>query len=184
MRLNGKLRVDRRYGLMPGRISALSLLAPIVLLVAAIPSDTANASRVTEPLRFFEGGTEMVSVVKVIMKKPYRSRTIGRGQISPDGTLNLVQQVHEDGKPAQRRHWRIKQTDSDSFKGSMSDAVGPVHVEEVGDRFRFKFKMKGNLAVEQWVTPLADGKSAQTRTTVRKLGMRVASSEGTIRKIS
>jgi hypothetical protein len=66
----------------------------------------------------------------------------------------------------------------------MSDAVGPVQVEEIGDRFRFKFKMKGNLAIEQWVTPMADGRSAETRTTVRKMGMRVASSEGTIRKIS
>jgi hypothetical protein len=163
------------------RLAALSLLAPAALL-AAVPSDTA-ARRTTEPMRFFEGSTEMVSVVKVIMKKPYRSRTIGHGQILPDGTLSLVQQVHDAGRPAQRRHWRIKQTDSDSFRGTMSDAVGPVYVDEINYDYRFKFKMKGNLAVEQWVTPLADGKSARTRMIVRKMGMRVATSEGTIRKI-
>ena len=168
---------------MPGRIVALTFLAPVVLLAAAVPSDTIDAHRITEPLRFFEGRTEMVSVVKIVMKKPYRSRTMGRGQILPDGTLSLVQRVYEDGKPAQQRHWRIKQTDNDSFRGTMSDAVGPVHVEEIGHRFRFKFKMKGNLAIEQWVTPLADGKSARTKTTVRKMGMRVVSSEGTIRKL-
>ena len=65
----------------------------------------------------------------------------------------------------------------------MSEAVGPVYVDEINDDYRFKFKMKGNLAVEQWVTPLADGKSARTKMTVRKMGMRVATSEGTIRKI-
>jgi len=168
---------------MPARAAALTFLAPVALVVSAIPSDTAKARRMTEPMRFFEGSTEMVSVVKVIMKKPYRSRTIGRGQILPDGTLALVQQVHDDGKPTQRRHWRIKQTDDDSFTGTMSEAIGPVHVEDVGDRFRFNFKMKGNLAVEQWVIPLADGVSARSKTTVRKLGVKVASSEGTIRKI-
>jgi hypothetical protein len=134
-------------------------------------------------MRFFEGSTEMVSVVKVVMKKPYRSRTLGQGQLLPDGTLLLVQQVHDVGKPTQRRHWRIKQTDSDSFRGTMSDAVGPVSVDQINDDFRFKFKMKGNLVVEQWVTPQADGMSARTRMTVRKLGMRVATSEGMIRKV-
>jgi len=168
---------------MPGRIATLTYLAPVVVLAAAIPSATAHATRVTEPLKFFEGKTEMVSMVKVIMKKPYESRTVGRGQILPDGSLSLVQQVHEDGKSAQRRHWRIKQTDRDSFTGTMSEAIGPVAVEELGDRFRFKFKMKGNVSVEQWVIPLADGKTARTKMTARKMGMRVATSEGTLRKL-
>ena len=184
MSLNGEIRAKRRCLAMPVRLLALTFVAPVALLGATAPSLNVGARGVTEPLRFFEGGTEMVSVVKVIMKKPYRSRTMGRGKILPDGTLSLVQQVHDEGKPAQRRHWRIKQTDDDSFFGTMSDAVGPVQVEEIGDRFRFKFKMKGNLAIEQWVTPMADGRSAETRTTVRKMGMRVANSEGTIRKIS
>ncbi len=166
---------------MTARFASLSLLASAALL-AVVPSDTADAQRTTEPMRFFEGSTEMVSVVKVMMKKPYKSRTIGQGRILPDGTLSLVQQVHDAGKPAQRRHWRIKQTDNDSFRGTMSDAVGPVSVDQINDDFRFKFKLKGNLVVEQWVTPLADGKSARTRMTVRKLGMRVATSEGMIRK--
>ena len=65
----------------------------------------------------------------------------------------------------------------------MSEAVGPVQVQELDGKFRFTFRMKGSLAVEQWVTPLAGGKSAESKITVRKLGMRVASSEGMIRKL-
>jgi hypothetical protein len=136
-----------------------------------------------EPLRFFEGRTEMVSVVKVVMKKPYSSRTIGRGQILPDGSLSLVQQVHDAGQPPHQRLWRVMQIAPGRYSGTMSEAIGPVQVQEVGGKFRFKFKMKGNLAIEQWVTPLPGGRSAQSKITVKKFGMRVASSDGTIRKL-
>ena len=90
MTLNGEIRAKRRYLAMPVRLLALTFVAPVALLGAAAPSANIEARGMTEPLRFFEGGTEMVSVVKVIMKKPYRSRTMGRGKILPDGTLSLV----------------------------------------------------------------------------------------------
>jgi hypothetical protein len=44
--------------------------------------------------------------------------------------------------------------------------------------------MKGSLSVEQWITPLAGGRTARTESTVRKLGVKVASSRGLIRKIA
>ena len=44
--------------------------------------------------------------------------------------------------------------------------------------------MKGNLAVEQWLTPLGDGSSAKSTTKVRKLGLTVATSVSVIRKVS
>jgi hypothetical protein len=65
----------------------------------------------------------------------------------------------------------------------MSEATGPVSVEKVGERFRFRFKMKGNLAVEQWLMPLPDGRSARSKMSVRKLGLTVARSESVIRKL-
>ena len=65
----------------------------------------------------------------------------------------------------------------------MSQAVGPVTVESSRGKFLFKFSMKGNLAVEQWIMPLPGGNAAKSKTTVRKFGMRVASSEGMIRKL-
>lgn len=136
-----------------------------------------------QPLRFFEGRTEMVSTVKVVMKKPYQSRTIGNGRILPDGSLALVQEVREEGKPLVKRHWKIREVGRGKFAGTMSDAVGPVTVNEAKGTYRFQFKLKGHLAVDQWVRPLPGGKTAQSRMTVRKLGMQVASSQGIIRKI-
>ena len=144
----------------------------------------AAAAPSIHPLKFFEGRTESLGTVKTFMKKAYRIRSIGRGRIEPDGSLSLVQRVDEDGKPPRERRWRIRQVSSGRFTGTMSDASGPVTIEEVGGRFRFRFKMKGDLAVEQWVAPLADGKAARNRMTVRKFGMVVGTGDGMIRKLA
>lgn len=159
------------------------LVAFAFLISLALSPATSSVDQANEPLRFFEGRTEMTSLVKVVMKKPYRSRTLGRGHISSDGTLSLVQQVMEDGKPTQQRQWRMRRVGPGKFSGTMSQAVGPVTVESSRGKFLFKFSMKGNLAVEQWIMPLPGGNAAKSKTTVRKFGMRVASSEGMIRKL-
>lgn len=159
------------------------LLVPAMLISLAIPLAPAKAERTLEPLRFFEGRTQLFSLVKVVMKKPYRSQTVGRGQILPDGSLSLVQQVHDQGKPTSHRRWLIREVSPGRFTGTMSEAVGPVQIQQIGGKFLFKFKMKGKLAVEQWIMPLPDGKSAKSKVTVKKLGVRVATSEGTIRKL-
>ena len=159
------------------------MIASALLIAVTLSTTPVAAGPAARPLQFFEGRTEMISLVKVMMKKPYRSRTVGRGYISHDGTLSLIQQVQENGKPMHQRQWRIRQVGPGRFAGTMSEAVGPVQVQQVGGKYRFKFRMKGDLAIEQWITPLPGGKSAQSKTTVRKLGMQVASSQGTIRKL-
>ncbi len=166
-------------------LSALGTpLTVLALFMSVVPSEPAqSAERMTEPLRFFDGRTEMVSLVKVVMQKPYRSRTLSVGHISSDGTLSFVQQIIEDGKPAQQRQWRMRRVSPGTYSGTMSQAVGPVTVQERAGRFLFKFRMKGNLAVEQWITPLSGGNAARSKVTVREFGMRVASSEGLIRKL-
>ena len=145
---------------------------------------SAQAERQDDPLRFFEGRTESVSIIKVITKKPFRSRSLGQGEIKPDGTLNLVQRVEEDGRPPFDRRWLIRRVAPGHYSGTMTEARGPVTIDEVAGRYRFRYKMKGSLSIEQWLTPLPDGKSAKTSVTIRKLGVTVGSSEGVIRKLS
>ena len=159
-------------------------IAPVAACTAmAFVSTPARAERLADPLRFFEGRTESVSTVKLIMKKSFRSRSVGRGVIKPDGSLELVQQVEDDGEPTKVRRWKIRQVGPGRFSGSMSEAKGPVSIDEVGDRYRFRFKMKGDLSVEQWLTPLPGGKSGLSNITIRKFGMKVGTSEGKIRKV-
>ena len=62
-----------------------------------------------KPLNFFEGRTESAGMIKLFMKKAYRTRSIGRGVIESDGSLLLVQQVEDEGKPPRERRWRIRQ---------------------------------------------------------------------------
>jgi len=148
--------------------------------VAIFPG-VAEAEAVS-PLRFFEGRTEMVSVVKVLMKRPYRSVTLSDGRILPDGSLLLVQSIHDERQTVQKRIWKVKQVGTGLFTGTMSEAISPVIAQEIRGAYRFRFKMKGNLAVEQWLTPLPGARVARSTTTVRKFGMSVATSEGTIRR--
>ena len=137
-----------------------------------------------KPLEFFEGRTESTGTIKVVLRKAFKSRSIGVGKIGPDGALVLVQQVEDEGKPPRERRWRIRQTGPGKFVGTMSEATGPVTIEEIDGRYRFRFKMKGNLSVEQWVIPNPGGKSAKNTMTIKKLGMTVGTGNGTIRKLS
>lgn len=164
-----------------GRLMLATL--PVALLGASATAGSAPSEKLTDPMRFFEGRTEGISTVKVLARKPYNSRTLGRGEIGPDGMLKLIQRVHEEDKPPFDRRWRMKQVGPGRFTGTMTEASGPVIVEEIGDSFRFRFKMKGNLAIEQWLTPLPGGKVARSKISIRKFGMTVGHSEGTIRKL-
>ena len=163
--------------------SSARALGACGLFAATLLPASAVAENTRAPLQFFTGKTEMVSTVKVIMKKPFTSRAVGQGRILGDGTLALAQQVFDEGEATKQRNWKIKQVSSSRYAGTMTEAVGPVVVSEVGGRYQFQFKMKGNLAVEQWVTPLPGGNAAKSATTVKKFGVKVASSDGIIRRI-
>jgi hypothetical protein len=157
-------------------------LPSAVALGLVLNADVASAERLIDPLRFFEGRTESVSIIRVMTKKPYRSRTIGRGEITRDGVLHLVQRVEDEGRSPYERRWLIRQTAPGQFSGTMTEARGPVTVIELDGRYRFRFKMKGNVSVEQWLTPLPGGRSARSIISIRKLGITVGTSEGKIQK--
>ena len=157
----------------------LAVCVPLAALLGAAPPPPS-----TDPLRFFEGRTVADSTIKIILKKSVAARTIGQGRIERDGSLTLVQQVLHDGKPQNQRHWRVRRSGRNGFTASMNEAVGPVDIERVGDAYRFRFRMKGQLCVEQGVKPHANGTSARSTMKVKKLGVLVATSDGTIRKVS
>ena len=160
----------------------LRFLSLLFALVATLMIP-ASAAGQRDPLGFFEGRTESVSTVKILLKKAYTSRALGTGKINADGSLVLVQRVEGEG-PTKTRRWHIRRVGPGRFTGTMTEATGPVSIEEIDGRYRFRFKMKGGLSVEQWLTPSADGRSASNRVTVKKFGIRVGNSSGTIRKIS
>ena len=156
----------------------------LIVSLLCLGSDVGAAQPVADPFRFFEGVTESVGTLKVIMRKPMHTRSIGRGEIRPDGALSLLQRVEDEGRSPYLRRWLIKQVGPRHFIGTMSEATGAVTVDEIGDRFRFRFRMGGSLSVEQWLTPLPGGRLATSDMTARKYGIPVASAQGFVRKIS
>lgn len=152
---------------------ALSLaLQPVPALAKAV-----------DPILFFAGRTESVGTVKIALKKPFRSRTTGMGEIHPDGSLLLVQRVEDEGEQPRQRRWHMRRVAPGRYEGTMSEAKGPVTVDEVKGRYRFHFRMDGGVAVEQWLTPMPDGRSARSEVVIRKYGIRVGGSNAIIRKM-
>jgi len=157
-------------------------LAAMAMLVLLMPS-SALGEAVAHPFRFFEGRTLTEGTLKVMLSKPQRSRTHGVGTVRPDGSLALVQKVEDQGKPARERRWLIREVAPGRFSGSMTEASGPVTIEQVSGRYRLRLKVAGGYNVEQWLTPLPGGKSARSHLTVRKLGIVVATGEGLVTKL-
>jgi hypothetical protein len=152
----------------------------MALSLLAAPCRAAGSE---DPLTFFEGRTESIGTVKIAMKKPYRSRAIGNGEITEDGTLILVQRVEDQGQQPKDRRWKVRKVGPGRYTGTMSEARGPVTVEEVDGKYRFRFRMEGNVAIEQWLTPSKDGRSAASKITIRKYGVLVGRSDSIIRKV-
>lgn len=157
----------------------LALAAPVLIFAAPV----ASAEQSINPLRFFEGRTVVDGTVRVMFHKPYKTHSVGQGEIEHDGSLTLVQHVVDEGKAPHDRKWRVRSTGRDSFSAMMSEAVGPVTIERTGDDYTFRYKMKGKLSVEQVLSPMPDGRSARNIGKVKRMGVVVARMTGTIRKV-
>jgi hypothetical protein len=158
-------------------------LAPVSLISTAVGPAAGNAAVSVDPLRFFVGTTQTIGTTKILMQRPVATQSIGHGQLNADGSLVLVQRVQDQGQPPYLRRWEIRQTGPGRYSGTMSQAAGPVLIEQVGNRYRFTFRMKGDLSVEQWLTPLPGGASASSSMVVRKFGLQVATSTAVVKKL-
>lgn len=157
--------------------------APLGLLALVPSAASAAVQPPTDPFTFYEGLTDTTGTLKVLMHNPVHTHCIGRGELRPDGTLSLVQRVEDEGSAPYDRRWVVRQVSPGHFLATMSQASGPVAIDQIGDRYRFRFKMSGGLSVEEWLKPLPGGRSAASSISVHKYGIPVATSEGMVRKI-
>jgi hypothetical protein len=112
-------------------------LAPLALIAALPGAAVAAVQPPTDPFTFYEGLTDTSGTLKVMMHSPVHTHCVSRGELQPDGTLSLVQRVEDEGKPPYLRRWLVKQVSPGHFIGTMSQATGPVAIEQIGDRYRF-----------------------------------------------
>lgn len=150
---------------------------PLLALAAAqqAPADALE--------RFFAGRTEGTGSVRIILSGSSAIRSQGRGRILPDGGLQLEHVVHQEGAATRRRTWQMRRVGPGRYTGTISDARGPVTATATGNRVHVTYRTGEGHNVEQWLTFSADGRTATNRMTFRRLGMRVATLEETIRKV-
>ena len=159
------------------------VLGPACTSLPLPPGAQPSAAPTFSPQRFFEGDTEGTGVLRIVGHRRRPVHVRGSGRVKPDGLLVLSQSVEEGGKPPRQRRWTIRQVSPGKYAGTLSDAAGPVTGEVVGNLLHLRFRMAGGLAAEQRLYLQADGRSAENRLVVRKLGITVAVLDETIRKV-
>lgn len=183
--MNASQLHSRGNGRLRKAMKAMHRVLTVMIFAAALlDARISKATAATDPFGFFEGVTETTGTLKVVMRSPVHTYCISRGELRPDGALIIVQRVEDEGKQPYVRRWLVKQITPTHFVGTMSQATGPVSIDEIGNRFRFRFRMSGGLSIEEWLTPLPGGRSAKSSISVHKFGIPVATSEGMVRKLS
>ena len=147
------------------------------LLVIAAPAQAAF-----NPVDFFRGKTRGEGTLKIIFQSAKQMKVESFGRAEKDGSLLLEQTIHEPGKPARNRAWRLRQTGPNRFEGTLTDAAGPVRVDVADDYVRIRYKAKNNLDFDQRLTP--DGpRQVRNKMRVKRFGLVVAHFNEVIRKL-
>ena len=163
-------------------MSRKSLRAALAIGAALAAQPSPAAAPVFDPVAFFTGTTEGHGQLKQAFAATHRTRTRSVGTVQ-GAMLMLDQTVEEEGAPLRTRHWRLRQVSPGHFRGTISDAVGPVSADVAGPRMTVRYAMKGGLKVAMTVTVAPGGQSARNAMKVSKFGLTVATLEETIRRI-
>ena len=157
-------------------------IAAAALAFGAAPA-AALQDRGLDLTEFFSGRTHGEGMLKVAFRKPVRHIVDSVGRRGSNGEFILVDRIKEGDDPVRERRWVMRASGPHGFTGTMTDAVGPVRVSVSGPKATIRYKMKGGISVDQQLTLQRDGKTMSNHVTGKRLGIRVARLEGTIRKL-
>ena len=152
-------------------------LAAAALIVAAAP-----AHATFNPVDFFRGRTHGNGTLKVIFSAPEKIEVDSEGTAEKDGSLLLKQVIHQRGKPARTRYWRLRQTAPATFEGTLTDAASAVRVDLTKGGVRIRYTGKDHLNFDQMLTP-AGANEVHNKMRVRRFGIIVAHFDEVIRKL-
>ena len=159
------------------KLSAALLLCALAAPAAAVPEPKLDM------LAFFTGRTHADNIIKIALHSPHKLIVDSIGGHNKEGEFVLIDTVQEEGKPVRKRTWVMRPAGPNHFTGVLSDAKGPVDVTVSGDSALIRYTMKeGGLKVEQRVQLQRDG-SLTNHATARKLGIKFATVEGTVRRV-
>jgi hypothetical protein len=144
---------------------------------AATPTDCAFS-----PLSFFHGRTEGRGTLTKIMSRSSPVTVLGQGRMVNSATLILDQTITRPGSQPKQREWRLVETSPGHFRGTLTDAVGPVTGVVTGNDFHVRYRINGAVQVDQHLVLQPGGLVIVNHMVFRKLGIRVARMTETIRK--
>lgn len=156
-----------------------SVLAVISAFYAPAPAPVQQF----DPIRFFEGRTEGVGKLKIVLRKAHDVRFRGHGAIQLDGSIIFDQVVEREGERTERHRWHMRAGAGNRYTGTVSTARGPISAERNGDVFRMRYVDKDGFAIDQSFTAHGDGRTATIRLKAKKMGMTVATMQQTVRKL-
>ena len=143
----------------------------------------ADAAARFDPIAFFEGRTRGEGTLHRVLARDLRITVDSSGRRDGRGGLVLDQAIREGDKPARLRRWVMHPAGPNRYRGALTDAVGPVEMTIAGPRATVRYRMRGGLAVEQQLALQPGGRVVLNELNVRRMGMRVARLDETIRKL-
>lgn len=134
------------------------LAAAASALVAAAPVAAAEERR-RDLVSFFTGRTHGEGDLRIALKKPVRHIVDSAGRRGANGEFLLVDRIKEGDDAVRERRWAMRPSGTNAFTGTMTDAVGPVHVTMSGSKATIRYKMRGGISIDQQLALQADGKT-------------------------
>ena len=129
------------------------------------------------PEIFFAGKTASSGVMETGSGAPTRRLHVeGFGQVMPDGSFRLEQNVTFDQDKPEMRAWVMQRPDAHRYTATLTDAAGAVDAQAYGDLFPLRYPMKTPFGgrMEQWMHLQPDGRTVINVATVRVFGVIVA----------
>lgn len=158
-------------------------IAALALASCSSPSPLpADATARFDPVAFFTGQTHGKAILHKAFSSAVRVRVDSEGHADGHGGLILDQAIREGDKPARHRRWLFRSDGHGGYRGSLTDAAGPVLFNVGGPRATIRYRMKNGLQVDQSLAMQHDRNLVINRLTVTKFGLRVATLDEAIRK--
>ena len=134
------------------------------------------------PVAFFTGHTHGDAILQKAFSPAVRVRVDSVGRADGRGGLVLDQSVREGSKALRQRRWLFRPDGHGGYRGSLTDAAGPVEFRVAGPRATIRYRMKNGMEVEQQLAVQRDPRLVLNRLTVTKFGLGVATLDEQIRK--
>jgi Protein of unknown function (DUF3833) len=162
-------------------------LRPAIAIAALSVVGAASAAAAAPPAKldmidFFTGRTHGENTLNqpFVGPTPLIVDSVGR----KDGNeFVMIDTVREGKKPVRTRKWVMRESGPNHYKGTLTDATGPVDIAVGGNGAVIRYTMKGGLKIEQVLELQPSGRALKSTVIARKFGMRFATATGTIRKL-